>query len=229
LTLSQNTIYLVRHGENWANLTKEFSCRLVDRSLTPKGVLQAQQTASYMAALGLDAIYSSPLRRAFETAAIIAGRCSLTVCVLEELREINVGDLEGRPANAADWAYHDTIIAAWAAGEKGQRFPGGEDYNSAWARLRTGLAKAVAGREGQRIAVVGHGGLLTVTLQDLCPEAHISPTQMRANQNCSVTEIRLREENGQLRGKIVRWADHGHLHGEAADFVPGVPQGADWG
>ncbi len=40
-------IYLVRHGENVANLTKEFSHRKVDHSLTPKGRLQAKQTAAY--------------------------------------------------------------------------------------------------------------------------------------------------------------------------------------
>ena len=40
-----NRIYLVRHGENRANLTKEFSYRLVDYPLTEKGILQAQQTA----------------------------------------------------------------------------------------------------------------------------------------------------------------------------------------
>ncbi len=40
-------IYLVRHGENVANLTKEFSHRKVDHSLTPKGRLQAEQIAAY--------------------------------------------------------------------------------------------------------------------------------------------------------------------------------------
>ena len=44
-----NHLYLVRHGENVANLTKEFSCCKVDYSLTAKGVLQAQQTAHALA------------------------------------------------------------------------------------------------------------------------------------------------------------------------------------
>jgi broad specificity phosphatase PhoE len=62
-----NRLYLVRHGENRANLTKEFSSRLVDYPLTAKGVLQAQQTADYFqqraGAGGIDAVYSSPLKR----------------------------------------------------------------------------------------------------------------------------------------------------------------------
>jgi broad specificity phosphatase PhoE len=44
------TLYLVRHGENLANITKEFSYRAVDYPLTPKGILQAEQTAEYFAA-----------------------------------------------------------------------------------------------------------------------------------------------------------------------------------
>ena len=59
-----NTIYLVRHGENLANITKEFSHRLVDYSLTPKGIIQAEQTAAYFRDFHIDEIYSSPLKRA---------------------------------------------------------------------------------------------------------------------------------------------------------------------
>ena len=43
------TLYLVRHAENQANLTKEFSHRLVDDALRPKGRLQAEQTAAFFA------------------------------------------------------------------------------------------------------------------------------------------------------------------------------------
>ena len=66
-----NRLYLVRHGENMANLTKEFSYRHVDYSLTPKGVLQAQQTAAYFTDKHIHEIYTSPLKRAVETADII--------------------------------------------------------------------------------------------------------------------------------------------------------------
>ncbi len=55
-----NRLYLVRHGENRANITKEFSCRHVDYPLTPKGVLQAQQTAKHLAGEAADLIPGSP-------------------------------------------------------------------------------------------------------------------------------------------------------------------------
>ena len=59
-----NTLYLVRHGENRANLTKQFSYKTVDYPLTPKGVLQAQQTAEFFQDKQIDEIYASPLKRA---------------------------------------------------------------------------------------------------------------------------------------------------------------------
>src|SRR4029077_4428252 len=94
-TKYSNTLYLVRHGENPANITKEFSYHAVDYPLTPKGVLQAEQTAEYFSSRGVDAIYTSPLLRARQTAEILARRIAVSVYLREEMREINVGSLEG--------------------------------------------------------------------------------------------------------------------------------------
>src|SRR5689334_15064805 len=91
-----NSLYLVRHGENWANITREFSHKKVDYSLTPKGILQAQQTAELFKSKQIDEIYASPLKRARETAEIIAQALGLDVVVVEHFREVNVGALEGQ-------------------------------------------------------------------------------------------------------------------------------------
>ncbi|MGH2510245.1 MAG: histidine phosphatase family protein, partial [Ktedonobacteraceae bacterium] len=96
-TTHTNTIHLVRHGENPANITHEFSYKLIDYPLTPKGVLQATQTAEFLKGTPIDAIYSSPLKRAHETAHIIAAPHQLPVTVIEGFREVNVGELELRP------------------------------------------------------------------------------------------------------------------------------------
>src|SRR5512145_1505714 len=108
-----NHVYWVRHGENLANITKEFSSRHVDYSLTPKGVLQAQQTGAYFKDKSIDALYSSPLKRAAETAAIIGAAIGLPVTVIEGFREIDVGELEREPPTAENWAFHDRVFRAW--------------------------------------------------------------------------------------------------------------------
>jgi probable phosphoglycerate mutase len=219
-----NRLYLLRHGENPANLTKVFSSRLVDQSLTEKGVLQAEQTADYFADQGLDAVYSSPLKRAAQTAGIIADRLGLEATILEAFREIDVGSLEGRPATAADWAFHAQMMQAWFDGRHAAAFPEGESYDDLWARVNDGLLVATDGRSGHKILVVGHGGIMTITLKDLCPDLDVAWLRTTLWDNCAFAEVDLARQDGRLHGRLVSWNQHHHLHGAAADLVPGVPQ-----
>jgi broad specificity phosphatase PhoE len=226
-----NTIYLVRHGENPANLTREFSHRRVDYPLTEKGVLQAQQTGAYLRDVGIDALYSSPLKRAAQTAAIVGEALGLPVTELEQLREVNVGRLEDEPPSEENWELHDRIVAAWRAGWHTVSFPGGEDYVSLLARMRSALRQALAEREAQRIVLVGHGGIFTATLKDICRLVAGDDPIYWNSHNCSITEIRMdtvgtidgtlgiEEVNVSVRGELVRFADCAHLTGEATPQV----------
>lgn len=96
-------LYLVRHGENRANLTKELSQRKVDYPLNAKGRLQAEQTAAYFRDEQVQEIFTSPLKRAAKTAAIIAAPLGLPVKVIESFRELDMGDLEANPDAAGSW------------------------------------------------------------------------------------------------------------------------------
>jgi broad specificity phosphatase PhoE len=186
-----NRVYLIRHGENEANITKEFSYRMVDYSLTAKGVLQAQQTAAYWQDKPIDAIYTSPLKRALETAEIIAEPHGLPVIVLEDLREVNVGSLEGQPFKAENWKFYNQMIKAWFDGDKDRAFPDGETYHQLWGRLRRAFADIVRGRDDQDIIVVGHGGNFSAIMKDLCPNADVETLIHVDSPNCSITDIRL--------------------------------------
>ena len=214
-----NRLYLVRHGENWANLTKEFSHRHVDYSLTPKGVLQAQQTAEYFRDKEIHGIYSSPLKRTVETAEIIAKRLELQVTVLENLREVNVGDLEGQPVSTELWATHNQIIEDWLTGKPERQFPNGEDYHMLWSRTRAAIKEMTAGKQGESLIVVGHGGMFTFTLPDLCGSVDLNVLGQK--HNCSITEVEIESGNGHLNGNLISWAKCDHLHGTAAEFVAG--------
>jgi probable phosphoglycerate mutase len=219
-----NRLYLLRHGENPANINKVFSNRLVDQPLTEKGALQAEQTADYFADQGLDAVYSSPLKRAAQTADIIARRLGLEATILEAFREIDVGALEGRPATPADWAFHVQMMHTWFDGDHQAAFPEGENYHDLWARMCDGLLAATEGRLGQKILVVGHGGIMTITLKDLCPDLDIDWLRTTLWDNCAFAEVDLSRQNDRLLGQLLAWNQHDHLHGAAAELVPGVPQ-----
>lgn len=219
-----NTIYLVRHGENLANLTREFSCRRVDYPLTEKGVLQARQTAAHFHPLAIDAVYASPLKRAHQTAEIIAAPLGLEVTLAEAFREVNVGRLEDEPPTEENWALHDRIFDAWRAGRHDERFPEGESYAELVARMRDGLRHVTAGRTDQRIVVVAHGGIVAATLHDICEDLPTGDTDYWHLHNCSITEIGLFDSANALRGTLRSWGACAHLSGDAARLVPVRPQ-----
>jgi broad specificity phosphatase PhoE len=221
--ITLNTIYLIRHGENKANLTKEFSYKKVDYPLTPKGVLQARQTAEYFKDKHIDEIYTSPLKRARETAEIIAEALGLKVVMMEQFREVNVGELEDCPPDAATWAVHNRILGGWLNGHPEVPFPGGENYFQLLARMREGMRQVVSGRSGKHILVVAHGGIISATLRDLCQNVNLEALGRQENHNCSITEIELAHADGRLQGALKAWAMHSHLYGRAAELVSGSP------
>jgi len=220
-----NRLYLVRHGENVANLTKEFSSRRVDYSLTEKGVLQAQQTAMALAGQDIHEIFSSPLKRARETAEIIGEHLGLPVTVVDEFREIDVGDLELRPPTAEAWAYHNEVLTGWVTGHPERRFPGGDNYCTLTARVRAGLKRITAGKDDCTLLVVGHGGIFVMTLPDLVPGVDLEWLFRTGSHNCSISQILLdgHRDGGHLQAELVEWGSCAHLSGEAARLVSGLP------
>jgi len=210
-----HTLYVVRHGENPANLNREFSYKLIDYSLTEKGVRQAEETASFFREKGIDAIYSSPLKRARETAQIIAAPLALPVTIVEEFRENNVGDLERDPPNEAAWALHDSIIADWFAGRHDALFPGGEDFHTLLRRVRTGLIATLADLGGEpgakRAVIVAHGGILGGMARGLAHEPDLAAVEARKCANCSVSEFGARLIDGELEFHLREWSTCDHL------------------
>ena len=205
------SILFVRHGENPANLTRQLSCRFVDFSLTDRGRRQAEALARHLAAGHegtVEAVFASPLRRARETADIIGARLGLETTVLEELRELDCGDLEGR-SDAEAWAHHDEIDRAWVSGVAGAAFPGGEDLPTLLGRFARGLREIVGRNPDGRSVVVGHAGLMRIGLANLFRDGSIELGGPVGN--CSIIELELDADGAELRGRVACWARSEHL------------------
>lgn len=216
-----NRLFLVRHGENVANITLEFSHRNVDYSLTPKGVLQARQTADYFLDKQIHAIYSSPLKRAMETARIIAEPLGLPVASKEAFREVNVGNFEGQKPTAELWAQHNAIIAGWMDGRPEVSFPNGENKHELVARARAGFEEILAGKENENILVVAHAGIFGFSLSELC--LGLDPAILkRGMPNCAIATLEGGLVNGRLELRLLSCPAADHLDGEAAS--PGAQQ-----
>ena len=210
-----HTLYVVRHGENPANLNREFSYKLIDYSLTPKGFRQAEDTATFFSNKGIHAIYSSPLKRALETAEAIARPLGLPITVVEEFRENNVGDLESQPVTDENWALHDRIIADWYAGCHDVSFPGGESFLGLLARIRAGLTQVLTevgdAQEAQRIVLVAHGGILSGMARGIAHEPDLAQVAARRCANCSISEFDAQLGTDGLKLHMRDWADCEHL------------------
>lgn len=207
-----NLVYFVRHGQNLANLTHQFSYKKVDYPLTELGVRQAQLTAQRFTGQPIDEIYASPLKRAVETAEIIAaGLNHLPVQIVEEFREINVGSLEGRPVSDENWALHDEILNEWVQGRHERPFPDGENYHGLRDRMLRGLQQVLSGKDNRRVIIVAHIAIVALTLKDT---AGVSKdlVEMRQMRNCAVTEVEFPGMNGRFEpGRLLRYADMDHL------------------
>jgi broad specificity phosphatase PhoE len=152
-------VHWARHGENVANLSRTFSYRVFDGDLTDRGIAQAQSLADRLQAANdrYGLLVCSPLRRARQTAEIVSARMGLPIgAELEDLREVNVGELDGRADDRA-WRVYEAILAAWRSGQLSQRFPGGESGDELAARTRCALASIAAQAGGMDRVVIAHG------------------------------------------------------------------------
>jgi probable phosphoglycerate mutase len=151
-TVVANVLW-ARHGKNVANLTRTLSYRVFDGDLTDVGRRQARELGERLAAGGGDRIgllACSPLRRARQTADIVGQRLGLPVAMeLDDLREVNVGELDGR-SDAQAWEIYTAVLAAWRAGDTQARFPGGENRDELCARLLRALTVVTCGAAAGR-------------------------------------------------------------------------------
>lgn len=205
-------LYLVRHGQSVANVTWEFSYKRVDPPLTDLGVEQARITAEYFRSVQVDAIYTSPMLRAVQTAEIFKAALGLDVAVIEELREVNVGDLEDRAPTQDAWAVHTQIHDDWANGRLDIAFPGGEDYHGLSGRALRAFARIVAERPDQASIVVAHGAIFTAAVAALCPAVSMAEIVRLPNGNCGITTVDVLTDGATLIGTMTDgWSRRTHL------------------
>jgi len=146
-------LILARHGETASN-RDGLGLGLQDVPLTEKGRHQAEALAEALAETKVVAVYSSPLRRALDTAKAIAFRHGLEVVVDEGLTEMDVGELDGLSFEEMRGRYPE-FISRWLGEEAGTlRMPGGgESLQEVQDRARESVRR-MAERHGRETVVV---------------------------------------------------------------------------
>ena len=159
-------IYFSRHGESEANLLHEHANRGFKYGLTETGRAQAAALAANLEEVPIARIYCSPLKRAVETAQIVAQAKDAPLKVTDALREYDCGVLEGRSDRAA-WRQHLAVYHQWVdEGRLEQRIEGGESYLDMQARFVPFIEGLVEqyGNSPVNVLLIAHGSIYRLML-----------------------------------------------------------------
>jgi phosphoserine phosphatase len=105
--------------------------------------------------MDISAIYSSPLKRALNTAQAIAGYHRLTVQVEPDLREMEVGELEGIPIAELGTNFGKFLLN-WRQGMGAEKLPGGESIIELADRVWTVMQKIISSQDDGNVVAVSH-------------------------------------------------------------------------
>jgi broad specificity phosphatase PhoE len=152
--------HFIRHGESASNAEpgRDLPDDVGDR-LTDRGRAQAAEAARHLGDLGIDRLWSSPLRRARETAEPIAAELGLEVEVREDLRELREAEGHGRLSGEEQRLRRWSIWMAEHPDDPHFAPPGGESFASMFERVER-IKAGLLEHSDHRVLAVTHGILL---------------------------------------------------------------------
>ncbi len=146
-------IVLVRHGETRWNVEEIFRGR-IDVELSETGIRQAELLADYLSRVKIEAIYSSPLKRALKTAETIAVCHQLQVKVVPGLNDLDFGQWQGLSLKEVKDKYQENYTE-WLNHPERVRLPGGETLDDVGRRAMLLVDEAIAQHKGA-VVLVSH-------------------------------------------------------------------------
>jgi broad specificity phosphatase PhoE len=189
-------LILIRHGETeWNKQRRIQGCRS-DTRLNPKGLEQADRLAEVLRKERMEAIYSSPMKRASETAQVIADACKMPVHVFNELREIDAGELDGLFERELTGPY-ETAWKEFRNGNALTPLPGGESLQDLHKRTSWAVDRMLEKHIDGTAVVIAH---LLSNLVIICQVLGINLGQIaRLKQDpASITVLELTTKGNSL-------------------------------
>ena len=185
------TLILARHGETDWNRDGRWQGH-ADRPLNELGREQAGALAATLADEPVAAVYSSDLRRARDTAAIVARTHGLGVEVDPRLREIDVGEWEGLTMREIERRYPG-YVERWPP-DDGKPFPRGETYAAMGERVVRALTEIAERHAEETVVVILHGGPIRSALAHAAGITYAEQRERRGHlANCDVLRIAVQE------------------------------------
>ena len=189
------SVFRVRHGQTNSNITG-FYMGWSDEDLDQTGYTQAHRLSSRLAGLSIGSIYTSPLRRAYTTAATLAEPHRLELKVLDDLTEIWLGDWQGLHA--------DEIKRMWPELWQQSRtdpsdlaLPNGENFRQVTKRAVRAFEMVVEANHGKQTVIVTHEGIVKVLLAHVLGVSNGIYRRFEIN-NASLSVVRIVDNNFRL-------------------------------
>lgn len=189
-------LLLTRHGETVWHHDNRYAGGGSDIDLTDRGREQAAALARWCRTQDLDAVVSSPVRRARETAAPVGAALGMPVPTLEGLREVDFGVAEGRTIDELI-ALDEGVVDRFRSDPVAHPFPGSEPPAAAALRATAALRAVAGALPGGRVLVVAHNTLLRLALCQLLglPVSRYRQVFPRLD-NTAITRVLVSPEEG---------------------------------
>ncbi len=178
--------WLVRHGQTDWNIQRRYQGHK-DIPLNAAGREQARVLAADLNGASFAAAYSSDLSRAVETAAILTKHHPMTIVTDTRLREIAMGDWEGRSLAEVS-SERPGSDGGLAYTEVHSRAPGGESLAEVAARARSFADEIAEKYPGQVVLIVSHG-LTLAALRCLAVGLPLAEARDIVPENCSIIRV----------------------------------------
>jgi broad specificity phosphatase PhoE len=181
------TLLLARHGQTLWNEVRRFQ-GTTDVALSPLGRRQAEALGRAVRGRPLAAAYVSPMQRAFETATIALDGTGVPIVAVDELRELSLGEWEGRTVDEISRRAGDPY-RQWVRAPLDCPPPGGEALRVVCRRVLRAIDRiAAAHPNGDDVLVVAHGGVISVYACHLLGCSFNDLWRLRVD-NCSITTV----------------------------------------
>ncbi|HKS68846.1 MAG TPA: histidine phosphatase family protein [Ktedonobacterales bacterium] len=232
-------LYLIRHGQAHCNVPPYGTVAGPngDKGLTPLGVRQAERLRDRLAATGeiaADVLIASTLRRAMQTAQIIAPALGgLPIVPDDDVQEMRVGDFDGLPWEQVKEQWADHRVDPYRP-----LGPGGENWPRFHVRVAEALDRIVAEHAGKNVVVVCHGGVVDASFAYFFGLPTLAPGKSGLyTANTSITQWEEEPHDGfSLRWRLVRYNDDLHVRDLDAPerlgwvrLASGERPGGNWG
>ena len=180
-------LLLARHGQSVSNAIRRFQ-GAQDVALSPLGMRQAEALGQAVSRRPIAHVYVSPFERARHTAEIALARLDLPLTVVDDLRELSLGEWEGCTVEEIRTRPGDPY-ARWVRDPVQCPPPGGEPLADVQARVLRAVERITAAHpNGDDVLIVSHGGVISALLAH-CFGLPLSSIWRIAVANCSLSEI----------------------------------------